>query len=171
MEIKHVIELSPKLEAILTQFAAALTGGSLHPTVASVSEAAPAKPAAKKAPAAKAEKLAAVAIEAPKKAGKKKAEPEAEAEEPSDEELEETQDEGDGEQEDSSEDFSEEIEDAVEEDKLSDEELEKLKKALSAHSKKNGSKQATIKILMKYAKKSDDVKPADLPKLLKELKV
>lgn len=53
---------------------------------------------------------------------------------------------------------------------LPEEKIAELKAALNKHAGKN-SRAVTIAILHKYAKKSDDVKPGDFPKLMKELKV
>ncbi len=66
----------------------------------------------------------------------------------------------------------EESEDAEEDEDegLSETDLSKLKAALKAYSAKNG-KEKAVKILNKFAKASQDVKPADLPKVLKLLKV
>lgn len=87
--------------------------------------------------------------------GKKK------SEEPADEEMTEVGD--DVPDEDFGDDFADE-----ESDKLSDSQLKELKRALNVHAQK-GDRKATVKILHKYAKVSDEVKPADLAKLLKEL--
>lgn len=101
------------------------------------------------------------------KRGKKAAEPEPEEEDM--EELEEVEVEADDESEE--EDFSEESEEEeADEDTLSDEQLSQLKAALKAHSSKHGDKKKTVAILNKFAKRSDLVKPADLPKLLGLLK-
>ncbi len=86
------------------------------------------------------------------------ADDEADAEESEDES--ETDDEG--------ENFDDAEDD--EEEKLSEEDLTKLKKALKAYSNKNDKKK-TVAVLKKFAERSDLVKPADLGKLLKLLKV
>ncbi len=81
------------------------------------------------------------------------------------EEVEET------EEEETTEDgFDEEETEEEESDVISEAEVEKLKVALKAYSAKNG-KDKAVKMLHKYAKKSTEVKKADLPKLIKALKV
>jgi len=92
----------------------------------------------------------------------KKAEPEEEEELESDDAPEE--DEADDEEE-----FDEE-EEAEEEETLSESDLTKLKGALKAYSAKHDKTKA-VAVLNKFAKRSDLVKPADLSKLLKALKV
>lgn len=107
------------------------------------------------------------------KRGKKAAEPEPEEEDTEElEELEELEeDEVEADDESEREDFSDEgEEEEADEDTLSDEQLSKLKAALKAHSSKHGDKKKTVAILNKFAKRSDLVKPADLPKLMKLLK-
>ncbi len=64
----------------------------------------------------------------------------------------------------------EELEEVEEAEAISEKDLAKLKAALKAYSDKHDKKKA-IGILKKFAEKSDLVKPSDLPKVLKALKV
>lgn len=64
----------------------------------------------------------------------------------------------------------EEAEEIEEPQKLTPKELGQLKAALNSFAAKNNRAKA-IGILTKFAKTSQDVKPSDLPKLLKALKV
>jgi uncharacterized protein with von Willebrand factor type A (vWA) domain len=75
----------------------------------------------------------------------------------------------DEESEDETEEESEDEEEESEEG-LSEKDLVKLKGALKAYSAKHG-KEKAVKLLNKYAKTSQEVKPSDLAKLLKLLKV
>jgi hypothetical protein len=77
---------------------------------------------------------------------------------------------GESDEEEESEDEAEEESEDEEAEGLSEKELTKLKSALKAYSAKHG-KEKAVKHLHKFAKVSQDVKPADLPKLLKLLKV
>jgi len=110
-------------------------------------------------------------IKAKRGKGKKKAEPE-EVEEEAEEEIEEAEVEEaeEEESEEAEEESFEEEETEEDEDKLSDADLTKLKGALKAYSAKHDKKKA-VAVLKKFAERSDLVKPADLPKLLKLLKV
>jgi len=99
----------------------------------------------------------------------------AKAEEPEDEELsdddapeDDEEVDADDESEETEEDFDEE--ETEEDEGISESDLSKLKGALKAFSAKKDRKQA-VAILNKFAERSDLVKPADLPKLLKALKV
>lgn len=75
-------------------------------------------------------------------------------------------------EEDDEDEADEDDEDEAEEDETVDAAgLVTLKKALTNFSKAKGSKDAAVKILRKFAPSSEKVKAADLPKLLKALKV
>lgn len=115
-----------------------------------------------------------------KKKRGRKSKAEKEAEETAEEESEETESEESEEDanpddesesaEETEEEFSEEDEVEEAEEGLSESELTKLKGALKAYSAKHDKKKA-IGILKKFAERSDLVKAADLPKLMKLLKV
>lgn len=103
----------------------------------------------------------------PKKARKAKAveEDEVEVEEVEDEDVSEDDD-SDSDEEDAEDDS----EDESDSDGLSEGDLGKLKTALKAYALKKGKAKA-VAILNKFAETSKDVKPTDLPKLLKMLKL
>lgn len=63
----------------------------------------------------------------------------------------------------------EDIEDVEEEEKISDSDLKKVKAALRAYSDKHGKSKA-VKILMKFAKSSAELKPDQVAKVIKALK-
>jgi hypothetical protein len=115
------------------------------------------------------EEMSKISIEEIKKGRGRPKKEEPEAVDPDDETEEETTEEETTEETSEEEETFEEAEE-VEEDKISEDDLKKLKAALNAHQKKHG-KEKAIKILHKYAKRSDAVKPADLSKLMKALKV
>jgi hypothetical protein len=115
--------------------------------------------------------------EAPKKRGRKpkaakavEEDDEEETEEDADEETEEDADEEESDDEETEEDDEEESDDEDEGGTVTGSDLSKLKVALKVYSGKHG-KDKTVKVLQKFAKASDKVKKADLPKLLKLLKV
>lgn len=99
--------------------------------------------------------------EASKKAPKKKAKPVDEDEDDEDE----SDDDGDDADED-----EDDSDDEGDEDTLPEKDLAKLKKALNAKMGVVGREKA-VQILNKFAKRSSDVKPKDLPKLLSLLRV
>lgn len=65
-------------------------------------------------------------------------------------------------------DFNEEEED--EDGVVNEDELKKIKLALNTYAGKHG-REKVLKVLMKFAKTSSEVKKSDLPKLLKALKI
>lgn len=64
-----------------------------------------------------------------------------------------------------------EEEEIEEEETISEGDLAKVKGALKAYSAKHGDKKKAIAVLHKFAERSDLVKPSDVAKLLKALKV
>ncbi len=120
-----------------------------------------------------AEEKSAISIEDIKnKRGKGKTKP-VDEDDAEDEVEADDEDDADDEEEEENEDDAddeEEEENEEEEETLSEKELKKLKAALGAYSKEI-SKSKAVAILKKFAERSDLVKPADLAKLLKLLKV
>lgn len=164
MKIEFSITLPAEVSTLILKALSKYDDVANDEPVNTVAEA-PAKPATKATAPAKTS--AAPKAGASKKPGKAKAaEPEvieelepqesAEPEEPVDEQ-------GDDD------DFAEPSED--EDELISFDEQKTLKAALRAHSEKHKSREGAAKILMKYAKTSDQVKKKDLPALMKALKV
>lgn len=161
MKIEFSITLPTEVSSLILKALSKYDDIGNSEPVSTVAEA-PAKPSKPAATAAKAP--AAPKAGASKKPGKAKA-PEPE---PIEEEIETPAEEPEEELEQGSDDdFAEPSED--EDELVSPDEQKELKAALRAHSEKHKSREGAAKILMKYAKTSDQVKRKDLPALFKAL--
>lgn len=159
MQIQVTVSLDKNAAVILSAIAEGLKGGSLAPNPGEMlyqpdpesdCDAQP-EPAKAKKPKA----------EAPKKGrGRPKKEPEPEIEDEIEDEEPEAED-----------DFDEpEDEENDEDETVTPDEQKKVRAALKAYSQKH-SRDAAAAILLKFAKRSEQVKRVDVAKLLKALKV